>query len=135
MQIDAAALRLLLERAAASHDELCGVLLGRPAPLIVAQLVAGRNMAPAPRRHYLLDAATLLRADEHARAAGLAVVGFYHSHPRGPGIPSLDDRDTMWPGFAYLIAAVSSTAPYACAWVLREHRLVAEPIEALRLTA
>ena len=131
MQIDPAAIRLLTTRAAASRDELCGVLLGRREPPIVEQLIEGRNVDATPRRCYLLDAATLLRADAHARASGLTIVGFYHSHPDGPAIPSPADRGTMWPGYVYLIAAVSGRAPYACAWVQHEHGLVAEPIYAI----
>ncbi len=128
MQIDPAAIRLLVALAAASRDELCGVLLGRRGPPIVEQLIEGRNVDRTPRRRYLLDAATLLRADAHARASGLTIVGFYHSHPGGPAIPSLADRGAMWPGYVYLIAAVSGPAPYACAWVLSERGLAAEPI-------
>lgn len=128
MLIEASILRRLAEQAAASSDEVCGVLLGRGEPPSVELLIDGRNLDPAPHERYLLDAATLLRADALARSSGLVIAGFFHSHPRGPSVPSLADRHAMWPGSVYLIAAVSGTTPYVSAWIRGACGLVAEPI-------
>jgi desampylase len=87
------------------------VLVGRPAAggSRVTSVVRCANADPAPRRRYAIDALDLLRAIRRARAGGEEVVGFYHSHPDAPPLPSAADlADAFWPGHAYLIAAVAA---------------------------
>jgi proteasome lid subunit RPN8/RPN11 len=41
------------------------------------------------------------------------VVGFYHSHPRGPAAPSETDRDrATWTGYVYAIVAPEAVVAY-----------------------
>lgn len=123
-------LALLLRHAASAPDEVCGVLLGRSAPrLRLEAIVAGRNVHPQPRAHFLLDAATLLVADRQARAAGQAIIGFYHSHPGGQPLPSAADRRDAWPGYLYLIVAVPQRAltAWLCAADGRLHPATIRP--------
>ena len=60
-----------------------------------------RNLSES-RTRYLIDPADHIRARREARALGLDVVGFYHSHPEGPAFPSLSDvaeatyGDVVW---------------------------------------
>jgi proteasome lid subunit RPN8/RPN11 len=62
------------------------------------------NVAPSPASRYELDPAAALSAIEAATAAGLDHVGFYHSHPTGPAVPSATDRaEARWPGALYCI--------------------------------
>lgn len=94
----------LCSHAAGTTHEVCGVLLGRFGPrLVLVTTVAARNLHPDPAQHFLLDAATLLQADAEARASGLEIIGFYHSHPNGLTLPSLSDRRDAWPGYVMLI--------------------------------
>ncbi|HEX6293291.1 MAG TPA: M67 family metallopeptidase [Herpetosiphonaceae bacterium] len=104
---------------AAADAEVCGVLLGRRAPHIaLTMIVAGHNVHPTPRQHFLLDAPTLLKGDARARAAGDELIGFYHSHPNGSAVPSPHDRRDAWPGYVYLIVAVERGQPRSvCAWI------------------
>lgn len=87
---DADRLRAL---AAASRDEVCGLLLGtrQPGGATVTQLVPARNVAPHPARSFEIDPATLLATHRQARGAGLAVLGHWHSHPNGNPMPSARD--------------------------------------------
>ena len=58
--------------------------------------------APVPRSHPLDQ----LQAMKRARAAGLDIVGVYHTHPDHPAEPSAYDRDTAAPEWSYVIASV-----------------------------
>ncbi len=44
--------------------------------------------------------------EDKADSMGLALVGYYHSHPDSPAIPSEYDRVHALPHFVYLIASV-----------------------------
>lgn len=82
-------------------DEACGLLLGlrRGCEVEVAALASARNIAIDPRAGFELDPLDAIAAEDGARAVGLAVVGVWHSHPRGPRVPSPEDRrgaDSTW---------------------------------------
>ena len=53
----------------------------------------------------------MVRADKAARADGLGVVGFYHSHPDAPARPSEFDREHAWVGYCYVIVSVVNGQP------------------------
>jgi proteasome lid subunit RPN8/RPN11 len=62
-------------------------------------------------------------AEAHASSSGLALVGFYHSHPDHPARPSQHDLDHAWPNLIYVITAVLQGQPLVTtAWTLREDR-------------
>jgi proteasome lid subunit RPN8/RPN11 len=61
--------------------------------------------------------------EDEADEAGLAIVGYYHSHPDWPAIPSEFDRVHALSNFAYLITAVHQRAAVnARAWALSADR-------------
>lgn len=85
------ALAAMRAHAAAAHPhEACGLLLGQ-GPLITEARAVG-NVHPAPATHFEIDPQALIGAHRAARAGGLQVVGYYHSHPSGPPEPSVTDR-------------------------------------------
>jgi proteasome lid subunit RPN8/RPN11 len=91
-------------RDAAPH-ECCGLLLGRGHDITDA--IRTRNIAEAPETHFLIDPEDHIVARREARARGLDVVGFYHSHPRSPAEPSERDRaECSYEGHLYLIVSV-----------------------------
>ena len=62
------------------------------------------NVADRSRTRYELDPAETLATVQAVEAAGDDVVGFYHSHPRGPAAPSETDRErATWSGYVYAI--------------------------------
>ena len=83
----------LLALAAASRDEVCGLLLGsrHDQRATVARLVPARNVALDPARSFEIDPATLLATHREARSQGLLVLGHWHSHPNGSQAPSARD--------------------------------------------
>jgi proteasome lid subunit RPN8/RPN11 len=90
--------------------ECCGILLGRRegAAILLMQAIAAENVAEAGRQRdrYVVDPLAILRADRDARHAGMEIVGFYHSHPDHPAVPSTTDRDLAWPAYIYVILHV-----------------------------
>lgn len=46
------------------------------------------------------------RLEDEADARGLGLVGYFHSHPDSPAIPSVYDRDHALPNFVYIITQV-----------------------------
>jgi proteasome lid subunit RPN8/RPN11 len=48
----------------------------------------------------------VLRADKYARERQLDVIGYYHSHPESPAVPSQYDLDHALPVWSYVIASV-----------------------------
>lgn len=67
-------------------------------------------MAPRPRRaRFELDPGHLVRTEDQARAAGLLVLGTWHSHPDGPAEPSSADDAATWPGALLLVVALHSS--------------------------
>jgi len=68
--------------------ECCGILLGDGRAIRAA--APARNLAASATR-YLIDPEDHIRIRRDARGRGLAVVGFYHSHPNGTPAPSATD--------------------------------------------
>lgn len=107
--------------------EACGLLFGRTGdPGRVVETRAGRNAAADPRASWVLDPAELAAGLSAARRCGLALVGFYHSHPGGVASPSARDEAAAWPGVSYLVVGVGPSGES----VLRSFRR--ESVGALR---
>lgn len=112
-----------IERQAATlaPEECCGILIGVPAGdgWVVHEVVAASNVSEEDRqRRYVIDPAALLATHRHARQTGRAVVGYYHSHPGRPAVPSERDRRFAWPGVCYLIAGGAPPEIALRAWQL-----------------
>jgi len=53
------------------------------------------------------------------RTTGVKVLGFYHSHPNHPAVPSGYDRDWASPWYTYIIVSILDGTPdNLTAWVL-----------------
>ena len=70
-------------------NECCGLLIGSAA--IVEDAARARNVKRS-RTRFQVEPADHFAAIRRARAAGLEVIGAYHSHPSGPSGPSETDR-------------------------------------------
>ena len=111
--------------------ECCGFLVGRLAPpelgaggvLVTRTVPAANTREDSPRNRFEIDPGELVRTDRAARAEGLGVVGFYHSHPDAPAMPSNFDREHAWPGYCYVIVSVRQGVPQEMRnWLLHEDR-------------
>jgi proteasome lid subunit RPN8/RPN11 len=115
--------RIVDHARAALPAECCGLLLGHPRgggddrPEII-EAVAAANLSEDHNR-FLLDPKDHIDARRRARAGGLAVVGFYHSHPRSSAEPSAADlADAAYPDFVHLIVSLVGDQPRARLWCL-----------------
>jgi proteasome lid subunit RPN8/RPN11 len=59
----------------------------------ILEAIPSANLADDPIHRFLLDPQVHIDARRRARLAGLAVVGFYHSHPHSAPEPSAADLD------------------------------------------
>ena len=100
--------------------EGCGVLVGITGE--VTEVRKGTNIRgpeDRARDRYVLDPRDILRAEREADAAGLEVVGFWHTHPDHPSRASRYDADHAWPGYVYVIVSViQGRAAGEQGWVL-----------------
>jgi proteasome lid subunit RPN8/RPN11 len=110
---------LILHLAEASApDECCGMLLGRASlpgqPATVVSAAAAQNLeAGHSQRRFRIAPAAVAQASQVARAQGLELLGFFHSHPRGIAAPSEEDiaEASAWPGYYHIIAAPTDAQP------------------------
>jgi proteasome lid subunit RPN8/RPN11 len=80
---------------------------------------------------YLMQDGAYIEAEDYADSVGLALVGYFHSHPNHPAIPSEFDRVHALPNFLYLIVSVrEGQAAESNAWKLVNTR---ERFEAVTL--
>ncbi|MEJ2311662.1 MAG: M67 family metallopeptidase [Gemmatimonadales bacterium] len=112
---------LLASAAQGYPGEACGILLGR----IAGDTRVIEGFRPTPNRwaerddRYLVDSESLRRALAAEEAGGATVLGFYHSHPDAPPVPSETDRELAWPWYAYVIIRVAAgEAEETRAWEL-----------------
>jgi len=102
--ISRADLEQIVTAAAASEEEICGLLLGEGTDIMAVRSVS--NVAVDRARHFEIDPAALIAAHRAAREGGLRVLGHYHSHPSGVAVPSATDAACALPdGSLWLIVA------------------------------
>jgi len=76
-----------------------------------------------PRNRFSVTADDVREAEKAAKAQGLDVIGWYHSHPDHPARPSDYDRDHAWPWYSYIIVSVHTGVPLdMTSWRLKDDR-------------
>jgi proteasome lid subunit RPN8/RPN11 len=110
LRVSGAALAGIIAHArSAKPAECCGLLVGTGTA--VTEAVPARNLADLPTR-FLIDPQDHIGAIREARRRGLDVLGFYHSHPHSPPVPSETDREEAgYPDHLYLIASLANEPP------------------------
>ena len=92
-------------------DETCGLLLGlssKAGCCVLLQRPARNLNQVRSTDRFELDPVAYLAAEQAASAAGIELVGVWHSHPDHPARPSETDRAMAWPGWSYLILSVTA---------------------------
>lgn len=92
--------------------ECCGLLLGRyqAEGKVVSETypISNAREESAKRNRFLITPEELLRGERYARENDFEVVGFYHSHPDSPAVPSQYDLEHAWPTYSYIIVSTSA---------------------------
>jgi proteasome lid subunit RPN8/RPN11 len=102
--------------------ECCGAMLGKDG-IVQEAYPLPNTTEEGPRRRFLVRPDDYRAAEQRARAAGLDLLGFYHSHPDHPAKPSQYDLDHAWPSFSYVIVSVMSGEDKALtSWQLKADR-------------
>jgi proteasome lid subunit RPN8/RPN11 len=91
--------------------ECCGLLLGSfgaKGLKVVTEIypISNAREERAKRTRFLIRPEELRRGERYAETKGLEVVGFYHSHPDHPAVPSEYDLDHAWPAYSYIVVSV-----------------------------
>ncbi|MCL5033641.1 MAG: M67 family metallopeptidase [Bacteroidetes bacterium] len=107
-------------------EECCGILLGSTDgdETVILDVVEIDNLQEDNRRRrFLITPKQYLQAERAASERNLQLLGFYHSHPDHPAIPSEFDREHALPWFTYIVLSVAyGEAKVMTAWFLSESR-------------
>jgi proteasome lid subunit RPN8/RPN11 len=91
-------------------DEICGLMLGTDR--VVTDVRRARNIiVERSRDRYEIDPLDQIRIQREADAAGLDIVGYYHSHPDHPAQASRFDTERAWAGYVYVIVSIEKGKP------------------------
>ena len=131
IRLDAESVSAIREHGRAAYpEECCGALLGTPgngAARITRVEKMENSSREEKRRRYVIAPNEYVRVERLADADGLAVLGFYHSHPDHPAVPSEYDREHGLPFFHYVVLAVGpESSGEIASYLLSEDRRVFE---------
>jgi proteasome lid subunit RPN8/RPN11 len=105
-------------------EECCGILLGTidgsirtvieviltvnawQKPELVENLGDSIEVLKTKNSRYTIDPQDIFQTQKRGRELHLEIIGFFHSHPDNPAIPSTCDRDRAWEVYSYPIVSV-----------------------------
>lgn len=119
--------RIFVQMEGTYPNEGGGFLLGTAATesIQIAEITQVENVFETEEQfhRYAMTPQDWMRLEDAADARGLSLVGYYHSHPDSPAIPSIYDRDHALPNFVYIITSVQQgKAVDMRVWRLRTDR-------------
>jgi proteasome lid subunit RPN8/RPN11 len=89
--------------------ECCGILAGRDG--VITRALLAKSAATNPTTGYEIAPKELFRLMREIRAAGLELLGIYHSHPKTENRPSSRDIElAYYPDAAYFILSPAADA-------------------------
>jgi proteasome lid subunit RPN8/RPN11 len=111
-------------------EECCGILLGNMTGLskTVVEVIPTINtweeaesdeVDRNKNSRYSIDPQDIFTAQKRARDLQLDIIGFFHSHPDYPAIPSTCDRIQAWEVYSYpIISVINGKVSEIKSWVL-----------------
>ncbi len=137
MKITDAQLKQIYAHAKETYPHECfGFLVGTyDAGGFVHRALRGTNLNTERADRFEMDPKEFIGVEKQADNESLTVIGFYHSHPDWPAIPSQTDITWAWEGSYYLIVSVHEGRPFNTGvWSLAEeepNRFTQQPLEIL----
>jgi [CysO sulfur-carrier protein]-S-L-cysteine hydrolase len=86
--------RMLQHVRSDSVRECCGLLAGRDG--VITHIYPATNVASRPEAGYEIAPKEIFQRMREMRAAGLELLGIYHSHPNGKNEPSPRDIESAY---------------------------------------
>ncbi len=134
IEISSVQLQMIFDRATAIYpEECCGILLGKFAgkyKTVVEVISTINEWTPSEldRRtkhsRYTVPAREIFQAQKRGRDLHIDIIGFFHSHPDYPAIPSECDRVQAWEIYSYpIVSVIQGKAIEIKSWVLDEDRI------------
>ena len=113
MKMSSAVFDAIREHGAEGYpNEICGILVGPPGKTMATEAKRARNtVVERSRDRYEMDPRDQIRIERDADAAGLEIVGYYHTHPDHPAQASRFDTERAWAGYVYVIVSVENGKP------------------------
>jgi len=91
------------------RQEICGLMAGRGG--VITAIFPATNVAENAATSYEIAPREIFRMMREMRAAGLELLGIYHSHPTGDNAPSPRDiAQAFYPDAAYFILSARPEA-------------------------
>lgn len=111
-------------------NECCGILFGKFSEnksKLVEYILPISNAREDNSKHnrFLITPEEMMRAELYARKNKMEILGFYHSHPDHPAVPSDYDLEHAWPMYSYIIVSViKGKSANFTSWELQDDRLL-----------
>jgi proteasome lid subunit RPN8/RPN11 len=143
--ITAAQLKIIYNHAESIYpEECCGILLGKIAGLskITSEVILTINawaqttlagnlevtdeleISNTKTNRYAVPVEDIFQAQERGRDLQLEIIGFFHSHPDCPAIPSHCDREQAWEIYSYpIVSVIQGKACDLQSWVLDSNNM------------
>ena len=111
-------------------EECCGILLGEikkisknvveVIPTINAWKRANLDQVDRNKNNrYSIDPSDIFTAQKRSRDLQLNIIGFFHSHPDYPAIPSTCDQTQAWEVYSYpIVSVITGKVSQIKSWVL-----------------
>lgn len=105
-----------------------GFLLGEQVgqDVVIRDVIEVENVFESEEQYhrYAMTPQNWANMEDKADETGLTLVGYYHSHPDSPAIPSEYDRVHALPNFVYIISSVvDGKAVDMRVWLLQDDRV------------
>ena len=94
--------------------EACGGLLGRiegDSRIVVKAYPAENRYGKITWDSFEIEPNDILNMDKLCVKENLDILGFYHTHPNHPAIPSNFDINASWPFYSYVILSLKGNSP------------------------
>ena len=131
LEISSEQLKIIYNHAESVYpEECCGILLGEIVGIskTVVEVIPTINawnkaesdeVDRSKNSRYSIDPQDIFMTQKRSRELHLDIIGFFHSHPDYPAIPSICDRTQAWEVYSYpIISVVNGKVSEIKSWVL-----------------